>query len=312
MEVIIKDILVLSKETSIFSFLSKKSFNKDIITSLTKILPCQNTKLSFFHQSVQDQCMVRYYSLINNPFNNDFEKNDKSIEFQMLIKENLNVNNSSYSLPNVMKKAFYTGEYKEAKIVIDYPYGSLCYLGNGKFINKEAKFEPKVINLISCGTGIAPIKQLISALDYENENILLKKYLNKIPDDNIMLETEIKVNLINITKPESVYFNEDFKNLFRNSVLFENKTAKDFSTSKIDNSNNMNKKFKFENYSLVIDDYYGALTYGKNMINSFYEKNKIQKEEYFFLCGTENMLTKVSSLLKEEFKVPVDNILYFY
>ena len=323
----------VTSETAIYTFKSKSVLN----VNQNHIYPCENVKLIIegngvngiknlggtknvevkdsSSKNLSSRSMERFYSLINNPTSiiNSYE----NLEFKMLIQENTG-SEKHLSFPFTLREKFLNKSPKEEKIYIEYPYGALKYLGGGCFLVKGTKITPKRIMLLTCGTGVAPIFQLAQAMMNEGED--------EGTNNNQITEG---VELINITKTQEGYFHSEFTKIFSNyynktktitdkvdtnietneQTSETNKTAK---TSKPTNLNSLKplKGNKFTNYFLINDDYNGNLIKSKELISYYISQTK---HKYFYiLCGSDNMINKVSDILKKEMGINQDDIALFY
>lgn len=300
--------------TGIYKF-RHLSTNKRTVKPMVELKSCQNVKLTLGKEE-------RYYSLINVPKLKNFKIESNTFytcEFHMLIKENPNVPDKNKSFPVLLRKYYLYDEniknsdnsnnfnsYEDLKsidinslnnkeITITFPYGILEYNEKGEFKYNNSYIKGKNIILISSGTGIAPMRQLIHNFNDELSELNYNDY---------------NVNLIDVTNSDNSYFYQELQELFDKSYY---------------NNKLINCKQKSENKSINIlkrfytihDDYYGNIDHTIGIItNVIYEITNLNEDELnksvFLLCGTINMVDKVFNLLNEKLFIKEDRICKFY
>lgn len=127
-----------------------------------KIKPLQVTKLSLINPSFdQGTSSERYYSLLNNPE----ISSSGLVDFKFLVRDNIEVKTSN-CFPLRLRNLTTLD-----KIYLSYPFGNTSYETQGVFNYNSHFVKPKLLVLISFGTGAVPIAQLLNAIKLDENNL---------------------------------------------------------------------------------------------------------------------------------------------
>lgn len=236
----------------------------------------------------------RHYSLLNNPFLSEKD----NFQFKFLIKDNYKLSDMSYSFSYKLRNIYESNMseyhldinrrnihdlYKKFSFKISYPYGDISFDSHFGFSIEKSQSEtnvsnhmiknyfPKNLFLISVGTGIVPMIQLLNYIKVKFQsssqspfNIKLFHSENKIfVDDNDDSHLKFK-------------YNQFINNEIKENLVFEN-----------------------QNYYLSYDnDYHNDVSNLKKVL--FQElplREMNENDDLFIICGSKVMKEEVINLI---------------
>lgn len=158
-------------------FFHMTSVSSSLINDL-KPKPLQVTKLSLVNSSSGEASTERYYSLLNNPK----VSSSGMVDFKFLIRDNKDVSKTANCFPLRLRELS-----SQDFLFVSFPFGNTSYEGGGVFKFKSIIIRPRLLILISFGTGAVPIAQLIDSLVGEKHDRDLKviAYQCERADENI-------------------------------------------------------------------------------------------------------------------------------
>lgn len=313
-----------------YKFLELNPLETVKISLYDSINNCMNNKFEYYKNDRQFKLPIqRYYSLLNTPypihFNNYYNlQNNKSVSnydidfvnliselpdilsFKCIIKDNTsdNINKFEHSFPYRLRKL---KEFNEDYILsIDYPFGNASYLGNCNFKLNDNIFQTNNIVLISNGTGIVPMFQLIKYISQEiSSRFYYDEYINcsTIRVTLIYTDEENDKKLIYLQKELNYHLNI-INNINANSI--------DINRNFIIVNDNYHDNISNTLYTLklIMDKKHNELKkcYTSNNSTCSSNNNKYINSPLFIICGNKILKESAYDILIKDYGISKEYI----